>query len=144
MEMRNKLIIVSSLILVCIGTIFSTEDFVMMLGNNGELIVPVSSGSDDPSLFRIGLLIFSISLLSSAAHALNKISFRSSLVTYLTVSIFFAVFLALIHLDSSIFVASRSGNHIPLISAAVWLMFLLGVICAPSNKVVLSPAAGTR
>ena len=134
MEMKNKLIIISSLILVCIGAIFSTNDFVMMTGNNGELFIPVSSGNEDPFLFRFGLLSFSISLLTSMAHAFKKISFKPVFVTYLVISLLFAIFLALIHLDSSIFVASRAGNHIPLITTAVWVVFLVAIVCTPSNK----------
>ena len=132
--MKNILIIFSSAILVSIGALYSTENFSMMTGNNGELLIPISSGGEDPFLFRFGLLSFSFSLLISLACVLKAVSFKSAFVTYLVISMLFAIFLVFIHLESSVFVASSAGNNLPLIACAVWVIFLIAIICAPSKN----------
>jgi len=122
MSMRDKLILFSSLALGLLGIALPTEWLAMVAGENGELFIPVSSGSEDPFAIKLGLASYILSFIySGASITLNK-GVRFIPVAYTINCIFYVLCMLFVSLDSGIFSAAGYGNWIPVLQLIFWFI----------------------
>lgn len=134
MSMRNKLIIFFSLALAALGFTIPTDWLAMMVSENGELFIPVSSGSEDPFVIKLALASYSLSFIySSISFTLNR-GVRFIPVAYLVNCIFYLLCIFLISLDSSILGAAAYGNWVPVSQVIFWFISVIAISWATFNK----------
>ena len=106
----------------------------MMVGQNSELFRPLSSGGDDPFGIKVALGSYVVSatfcLVCLVAPKFKRYIFR----VYMVNSGFYILMMGLISVDSSVFMAAKHGNWIPIGQLVLWLVFLVAVILVTFNR----------
>lgn len=134
--MRNYLILIFSLLLVVAGFIIKESQLLMMVGQNGELFRPVSSGGDDPMGIKMGLMSYILTFIfATFSLAFNK-GVKKIFGLFIVNSLICAVCFGLVLLDSSIIDAAKAGNKLPIIVYIVWAVSIVTVVSLPFNKSV--------
>lgn len=127
----HALVLACSLLLCVLGAFFIQDGgLILWVSSDGTPVHPISSGSEDGAILKMGLLGFVFSVLVSIAALIFKVKARVSLGSYLMCSVCFAMALLLVLLDSSLWSAFIHGDVWPFISTCVWLfscVVLLGV-----------------
>lgn len=134
MAMRNYLILIFSLVLSVVGFTLPVEWLAMMVGNNGELFISVSSGSEDPFAIKLALGSFAMTFLFAGICLLQNKGLRYITTIYALNCVFYLLCMILVSLDSGILVAAKYGNWVPVSQGAFWLATVLVVIWVSFNK----------
>ncbi len=144
MTMRNYLIFVVSLIFSVTGFLVPTEWLAMMAGENGDLLIPVSSGSEDPLIIKLALVSYIVSFMFSGICLYLNSGVQFIFRVYMANSAFYIFFMFLLSLDSSVFVAAKYRNLVPVSLIALWLVANIPLIWASFNKNSLCDAKDAR
>lgn len=88
----------------------------------GELLYPMSSGSNDISVLSFGLLTFIVTAIYTPVSALLNHRLKFLVYAYLANLALFLFFVALVSLDSSFIFAAEVGDIMPLISVLIAFM----------------------
>lgn len=118
--MIKLLILIFAIICVGFGWSFRYRDAMPMDRTaGGELIYPISSGSNDIAVLSLGLLTF----ILTAGYALISIVLNQNakflVGVYLVNIVIFTLFVLLVSMDSSFLVSAQLGDNEPLISLVV-------------------------
>src|SRR5690606_25870013 len=132
--MQLKLILFFSLVLAALGFALPVEWLAMLIGEKGELFIPVSSGSEDPFTIKVALMSFTLTIIySGISMALKKGAGFAPLV-YTINSLFYLLCMFLVSLDSNIIGAARHGNWAPVLQLVLWLASIIAICGATFNK----------
>ena len=132
--MLSKLIFCCSLILFALGFMLPIEWLAMMQRSNGDLFIPVSSGSEDPMIIKIALMSYLVSSIYSGFFVVLAREGRSLILVYTLNSIFYLICMFLVSLDTSIVMAARLGNWVPTLQAGLWLACTIAITWVAFNQ----------
>ena len=132
--MREHLILAISLVLSGLGFVLPENELWMVAGENGELFRPVSSGSEDPFLIKVALGSYVVSAVFTLVSLVTSKGRKYVFPLYLGNGFFYILVMALVSIDSSIWVAAENGNWLPLGQQALWLVASVAVVGASFNK----------
>lgn len=119
--MKKYVILTSSIILLLLGGLIDDRGLAIQVTAGGEILYPISSGSEDGLILKIGLYIFSISALYSAISIFKGHSDTILFVVYLVNSLIYTFFLFLVMLNSSLIEAAKLGDWLPLLANIIWI-----------------------
>jgi hypothetical protein len=132
--MQSKLILFFSLVFVSLGFSLPEGWLAMMAGEKGELLIPVSSGSEDPFIIKVALASFLVSLIYAGICIAISKGLRFIPVVYAINSIFYLLCMFLVSRDSSILDAAKLGNWVPAIQLTLWFLSVVAISWATFNK----------
>lgn len=120
--MRKYVILISSGLLCGLGYLIEDRGLAMHVTSGGEIVYPISSGSDDGFLLKTGLYLFAITFIYSVISIIRWNEEVTLLKVYAINSLVYFVFLFLVMLDSSIIGAAKLGDWLPLAANSVWVL----------------------
>ena len=124
-DMQKYVILISSILLVLIGIMIEDRGLAISIAEDGTIHYPISSGSEDGLLLKIGLYLFAITAFYSVVSILRVHREVTLFVVYTVNSLAYAFFLFLVMLDSSIIDAAKLGDWLPLAANIIWLLSLI-------------------
>lgn len=134
MTMRDHLILSISIVLAGLGFFLPKKLLFMVVGQDGELFRPLSSGGEDPTLIKIALGSYivsaSVSIISLFVRKIKRFIFP----VYLVNSSFYILLMVLVSIDSSVITAAKYGSWLPVGQLILWLLSMLVIIWASFNK----------
>lgn len=126
--MKIRAILISSAIFVLVGTFVRRSHLAMMVAeDSGAVFIPVSSGSEDPSILKLGFLSYVISFLFALYSVVLKRGSDVAMAPYVVNCVFFVLCIALISQDSNIIGAAQNGNVIPAFLVLFWIFVVTTV-----------------
>lgn len=123
--MRKILILISSVLLVIMGYLIEDRGLAMQVTDGGAILYPVSSGSEDGSILKLGLFFFIISAIYALVSLYRKSSDRILFTVYSINSLIYTFLLFLVMLDSSLLESARLGDTLPLVATILWILSLV-------------------
>ena len=120
--MHKYVILISSILLVLIGIMIEDRGLAISVAEDGTVHYPISSGSEDGLLLKIGLIMFVVSAFYSLVSIFKCHKEIILLLVYLANSLIYAFFLFLVMLDSEIIEAAKLGDWLPLAANIIWLL----------------------
>ena len=91
------------------------------IGEDGTVHYPISSGSEDGLILKLGLYSFAITAFYSVISILRGHREITLFVVFTVNSLFYAFCLFLVMLDSSIIDAAKLGDWLPLAAIIIWI-----------------------
>lgn len=134
MDMRNFTILLSALTLFAFGIAIEDRGLTMMLGADGEPIYPISSGSKDGVLLKVGLYPFVLAFISSLMSYLRRSTGKTSIGIYIVCSVFYGFMVFLVALDSDLVASAKLGDWLPLMASGIWGLSIIALIWLSFNK----------
>lgn len=119
---KKLLILISTTVLIFMSAIIEDRGLAILATQNDELIFPVSSGSEDGILLKIGLFSFVLTWLYAVVSLLSGARAYMLLLAYIANSLIFLFFVFLVSLDSSIIDAATFGDWLPLLALVIWAL----------------------
>jgi len=132
--MQYKLILVFSLLFIALGFTIPADWLAMTYGENGELFIPVSSGSEDPFIIKLALASYVLSFLYVGMSIKLRRGIRFITPVYILNCIFYLLCMFLVSLDSSVLEAAKYGNRLPISQLVLWLISVVAIGWATFNK----------
>ncbi len=120
--MKKYVILTSSLIMILLGILIEDRGLAMHVTGRGEILYPISSGSVDGLILKLGLYSFAITAFYSAISIFRGHREITLFVVYSFNSLIYAFFLFLAMLDSSIIDAAKLGDWLPLAANIIWIL----------------------
>lgn len=133
-DMRTLTILCSSLSLFLIGVVIEDRGFVMELGDGGEALYPLSSGSEGGLLMKAGLYPFIVASLSAAVSIVAGGTGRVTLGIFIACSVIYGLMAALVSMDANLVESAKLGDWHPLAANTLWLASLGIVMWLSFNK----------
>ena len=119
--MHKYVILTSSILLVLIGIMIEDRGLAISIGEDGTVHYPISSGSEDGLILKLGLYSFAITAFYSVISILRGHREITLFVVFTVNSLFYAFCLFLVMLDSSIIDAAKLGDWLPLAAIIIWI-----------------------
>lgn len=132
--MRTLAILSASIALFVLGVVIEDRGFAVGAGDAGGLIYPLSSGSEDGLLLKVGLYPFILAFLSAAISLAGGGKGRVTFGIFVLCSIFYCLMAILVSLDSDLIESARLGDWLPLAANTIWIASLLLVLWLSFNK----------
>lgn len=127
--MKKLIFTFFALISIIIG--WSLKDrggLAMHITSSGEVLYPISSGSEDGTFIFLGLISFILTFSYSIASLILKHKLKTLIKVYLVNLVFLLMLIALVSLDSSIILAAKLGDDVPLIGVIISFIPLILII----------------
>jgi uncharacterized membrane protein len=119
--MKKYVILTSSILLVLIGLLIEDRGLAMGVAG-GETFYPISSGSVDGLILKLGLYSFFITILFSVILIFVDFGDVILFLVYSVNSLIYAFCLFLVMLDSSIIDAAKLGDRLPLVANIICIL----------------------
>jgi hypothetical protein len=120
--MKKYVILISSILLIAFGYLIEDRGLAAQVTSSGEILYPISSGSDDGFILKQGLYLFAITSFYSAISIIRDHRELTLFIVYSVNSLIYAFFLFLVMLDSSIIEAAKLGDWHPLTANIIWIL----------------------
>ena len=119
--MQKYVILISSILLVLIGIMIEDRGLAISIGEYGTVHYPISSGSEDGLILKLGLYLFAITAFYSVISIVRGHRVINLILVYTANSLVYAFCLFLVMLDSSIIDAAKLGDWLPLAANIIWI-----------------------
>ena len=126
-----KKLIFAFFALVCIVIGRSLKDrggLAMSITSTGDVLYSMSSGSNDGAILFLGFMSFTLTLTYSILSLILKHKLKILVNVYLVNLVLFLMFVGLVSLDSSIFLAAKLGDYVPLVGIIISFIPVLFII----------------
>lgn len=120
--MKKYVILISSVLLILIGIMIEDRGLAMNITGDGTVLYPISSGSADGLILKLGLFLFTITASYSLISIFRGHKERILFAVYLVNSLIYTLFLILVMLDSSIIDAAKLGDWLPLAANIILIL----------------------
>jgi len=141
--MKKYTILISTILLITVGYLIEDRGLAIQMTSDGQVLYPISSGSEDGIVLKSGLYLFVFTALYSVISIFKKHKDSTLFVVYASNSLFFTFFLLLALMDSSIIEAAKLGDWLPLTANIIWLMsFLIYGALSLNNASQPTPKSG--
>ncbi len=114
------------------------------IGEDGTLHYPISSGSEDGLILKLGLYSFAVTVFYSVISILRSHREITLFVVYTVNSFIYAFSLFLVMLESSIVDAAKLGDWLPLAANIIWIStFIIYGLLSLNKASQPTPKSGT-
>ena len=126
-----KKLIFTFIAFVCIVIGWSLKDrggLAMSITSSGDVLYSMSSGSNDGAILFIGFISFILTFTYSIFSLILKHKLKTLINLYLVNLVLFLMLVGLVSIDSSIFLAAKLGDYVPLVGIIIPLIPVLFII----------------
>ena len=120
--MKKYVILTSSVMLILMGVLIEDRGLALQVTAGGEILYPISSGSEDGLILKFGLYLFSITAFYSVISIFRGHKDTILFIVFSVNSLIYGFFLFLVTLDSSIINAAKLGDWLPLLANIIWVI----------------------